>query len=457
MKFAGTIEQERAAAEAAGNPVAFVSAGDNVSASLFASAVQGDQPTIDVLNALGLQASAVGNHEFDKGFTDLTDRIIAGGTNAKWAYLGANVYLKGTTTPGAAGVHGPRHGRRQGRRDRRRHPGDAVAGQPGRHHPARHRQPGRRRQPRGRRSSRTATRPTARPTCSSRRYHEGAGAGTPDGATFEQEVAAGGAFAQIVNGTSPAVDAIFTGHTHKQYAWDAPVPGEAGVTRPIIQTGELRREHRRGHPHLRPRHRRRSPRTPRRTSRASSHPSIAGNTAAQNEAAFGAQLVATYPRVAQVKHDRQRRARLRRHGRAPCPSARSPPTSPPRTPAVRTARAATSAPGPTPTRVATTARASRRSATSSPTPCGTPSPRRTSAARRSASSTPAAFGRSCSTAPDGVITTAEANSRPAVRQQPLDHDAHRRPGQDDARAAVAADADGTSRRGRTCSWACPTT
>ncbi|HLR84070.1 MAG TPA: hypothetical protein VK059_03920, partial [Nocardioidaceae bacterium] len=37
--------------------------------------------------------------------------------------------------------------------------------------------------------------------------------------------------------TSPTVDAIFTGHTHKQYAWDAPVPGEQGETRPIVQTG----------------------------------------------------------------------------------------------------------------------------------------------------------------------------------------------------------------------------
>ena len=36
---------------------------------------------------------------------------------------------------------------------------------------------------------------------------------------------------------SAAVDAIFTGHTHKQYAWDGPGPGCAGETRPIVQTG----------------------------------------------------------------------------------------------------------------------------------------------------------------------------------------------------------------------------
>src|SRR5690606_37604034 len=68
-------------------------------------------------------------------------------------------------------------------------------------------------------------------------YHEGAGAGTPDGSSLAQEVAAGGAFADIVNNTDASVDAIFTGHTHKAYAWDAAVPGQAGVTRPIIQTG----------------------------------------------------------------------------------------------------------------------------------------------------------------------------------------------------------------------------
>ncbi len=81
-----------------------MSAGDNVSASLFASAVQQDQPTIDVLNALELNASAVGNHEFDKGFADLRDRIIAGGTNATWDYLGGE-RLRG------GGDHHPRRSR----------------------------------------------------------------------------------------------------------------------------------------------------------------------------------------------------------------------------------------------------------------------------------------------------------------------------------------------------------
>lgn len=96
-KFATTIEAQRALYGDANTLL--LSAGDSIGASLFASATQADQPTIDVLNALDLSASAVGNHEFDKGFSDLKNRVIAGGTNAQWDYLGANVYLKGTATP----------------------------------------------------------------------------------------------------------------------------------------------------------------------------------------------------------------------------------------------------------------------------------------------------------------------------------------------------------------------
>ncbi len=77
VKFAGTVEQLRA--EAGDARTLMVSAGDNVGASLFPSAVEGDIPTIDVLNALELDASAVGNHEFDKGYNDLTDRIDSRG------------------------------------------------------------------------------------------------------------------------------------------------------------------------------------------------------------------------------------------------------------------------------------------------------------------------------------------------------------------------------------------
>ncbi|OFI38636.1 multifunctional nuclease/2',3'-cyclic-nucleotide 2'-phosphodiesterase/5'-nucleotidase/3'-nucleotidase [Arthrobacter sp. SW1] len=231
--FASTIEKLRA--EATG-PTAFISAGDNIGASLFASAVAKDQPTIDVLNALELKASAVGNHEFDGGWPDLRDRVIAGGSNAKFPMLGANVYQKGTTTPvlpeytvldmdgikvavigtvtqevptlvSPAGVADLEFG----------DPVDAI--------------------------NRVAAKIKAEKLADVIvvENHDGAGAGTPEGATLEQEVAAGGPFAKLVKETSPDVAAIFTGHTHKEYAWEAPVYGAdgqpTGKTRPIVQTG----------------------------------------------------------------------------------------------------------------------------------------------------------------------------------------------------------------------------
>ena len=74
----------------------FAAAGDMIGASTFTSFIQQDVPTIEALNAAGLDVSAVGNHEFDQGFADLTDRVMP---LALWEYLGANVYKKGTTEP----------------------------------------------------------------------------------------------------------------------------------------------------------------------------------------------------------------------------------------------------------------------------------------------------------------------------------------------------------------------
>ncbi|WP_285320568.1 ExeM/NucH family extracellular endonuclease [Pseudarthrobacter sp. lyk4-40-TYG-27] len=230
VQVAGTIEKLRAAA--APGATAFLSAGDNIGASLFASAVAKDQPTIDVLNALELKASAVGNHEFDGGWADLRDRVIAGGANAKFPYLGANVYKKGTTEPvlpeytvldlngikvaviGTVTQEVPSLVTPAGIADLDfGDPVDAI--------------------------NRVAARITAEKLADVIivEDHDGAGSGVVEGATLEQEVAAGGPFAKLVTETSPEVDAIFTGHTHKEYAWDAPVPGAAGKTRPIVQTG----------------------------------------------------------------------------------------------------------------------------------------------------------------------------------------------------------------------------
>ena len=49
----------------------FVGAGDLVNASPFESSVYKDEPTIEILDAMGLDVSTVGNHEFDRGTEEL--------------------------------------------------------------------------------------------------------------------------------------------------------------------------------------------------------------------------------------------------------------------------------------------------------------------------------------------------------------------------------------------------
>ncbi len=78
----------------------FAMAGDIVGASTFESFIQNDKPTIDAMNEAGLEVSAAGNHEFDQGYDDLMDRIMAehdATTNpeggADWPYIAANVRL----------------------------------------------------------------------------------------------------------------------------------------------------------------------------------------------------------------------------------------------------------------------------------------------------------------------------------------------------------------------------
>jgi 2',3'-cyclic-nucleotide 2'-phosphodiesterase (5'-nucleotidase family) len=97
--LAGAVEKYRQQ-----NPnTLFVSAGDNIGASAFESFIDQDTPTITALKAATLDVSTVGNHEFDRGFADLTDRVIPayGGNTGDFSdfALGANVYEKGTKTP----------------------------------------------------------------------------------------------------------------------------------------------------------------------------------------------------------------------------------------------------------------------------------------------------------------------------------------------------------------------
>ncbi len=64
-----------------------LSGGDNVGASPPNSALLDDRPAIDVMNAWGTDATAVGNHEFDYGLPRLLDHI----ERADFPFLSANI------------------------------------------------------------------------------------------------------------------------------------------------------------------------------------------------------------------------------------------------------------------------------------------------------------------------------------------------------------------------------
>ena len=94
--MAGAVKQLRA-----DNPnTVFAAAGDLIGASTFESFIDQDKPTIDALNSAGLEVSSVGNHEFDQGYDDLVNRVMApynASTNPKgganWEYIGANLEM----------------------------------------------------------------------------------------------------------------------------------------------------------------------------------------------------------------------------------------------------------------------------------------------------------------------------------------------------------------------------
>lgn len=69
--LAATIQRVRAGFAGPEEDSLLVAAGDLVGASTWASATFADEPTIEVLDALGLVASAAGNHEFDSGQDEL--------------------------------------------------------------------------------------------------------------------------------------------------------------------------------------------------------------------------------------------------------------------------------------------------------------------------------------------------------------------------------------------------
>jgi 5'-nucleotidase len=86
----------------------FVAAGDLIGASPLLSALFHDEPTVESLSLMGLEITAVGNHEFDEGKDELL-RMQNGGCHpasgcngprkflgAKFRYLAASTFDKGT-------------------------------------------------------------------------------------------------------------------------------------------------------------------------------------------------------------------------------------------------------------------------------------------------------------------------------------------------------------------------
>ncbi|MFW0183446.1 5'-nucleotidase C-terminal domain-containing protein [Rothia sp. CCM 9417] len=216
MGLANTVQAERSKAHGGS---LLLAAGDNVGASLYVSSVQKDQPTLEYLNALGLRASAVGNHEFDAGAQDLFNRIIPA---ASFSYLGANV-LKTDGSPALepyyiTEVNGT---------------SVAVIGAVTTE------------TPQLTDPSQLASLQFTDPVAAVNKYAAQLSDGDPSNGEAQVIVAeyhegvntADPAGDAIINQTSANVDVIFTGHTHQEYVIDGAVPGQPGKTRPVVQTG----------------------------------------------------------------------------------------------------------------------------------------------------------------------------------------------------------------------------
>jgi len=223
-QFADTVEDYRKAFEAehGADSTLLTSAGDLIGASASVSNVQQDLPTIDVMNALGLDVLTAGNHEFDKGLDDLTGRVAE---RAQFPVIAANFVdpqskepvltshkvfdvngvrvavigavpndLYSTTT--AAGLQGMEVTALV----------DAVNGV----------------------ADRLAANGEADVIVAS--YHDGAsGSGE-----LADEMARNSTFRGMVEDTSANVDMVFNGHSHQLYSYETNLDG---VRRPVMQAG----------------------------------------------------------------------------------------------------------------------------------------------------------------------------------------------------------------------------
>src|SRR5690349_7647334 len=105
------LRKLRADAATEGRKTLTAGAGDLIGATPLVSAAFHDEPTIELMNEIGLQVSSVGNHEFDEGVDELI-RIQRGGCHpvdgcqdgdgyagAEFTYLAANTIDKRTGLP----------------------------------------------------------------------------------------------------------------------------------------------------------------------------------------------------------------------------------------------------------------------------------------------------------------------------------------------------------------------
>jgi 2',3'-cyclic-nucleotide 2'-phosphodiesterase / 3'-nucleotidase / 5'-nucleotidase len=88
--LAGYFARERASWD---GPTVLIDGGDVMQGTPVSNLSEG-RATVDFYNEVGYTAAALGNHEFDWGIDVLRERIA----EARFAWLGANVYMKGTDT-----------------------------------------------------------------------------------------------------------------------------------------------------------------------------------------------------------------------------------------------------------------------------------------------------------------------------------------------------------------------
>lgn len=225
-KLFTVVEDERAAK--GDSNVALVSSGDNIGGSTFVSMIQNDEPTLDVLGTIKPDAIATGNHEYDKGWPDLSGRVIPWDAGSGTIpYLAANIYTKGTKTQPAGltayttfvkgglkiavigAVTGDLHSLVSPDGISMLDVGDPAAAV----------------------NAAVKTLPADVDVIIAS-FHEGA---PNEKNTIDQNSDASGAFAEIAQDLDPSIDVIFNGHTHQAYNW---------VTNngtPIMQAGDYAR------------------------------------------------------------------------------------------------------------------------------------------------------------------------------------------------------------------------